>query len=414
MKIAFIDNMNNNFFSFLRYLKEFSVEGYLYQIENSSMQHFNVQADTFENMDNCNWIRKFPINISHKNWMIFDAKKIYNEFKGFDLIISCGLSSAYLKRAGIRSDIIIPYGSDLYLTPFAKVNLSSVKSFIQSFFLLHQAYYQRKAYCDEALLIIDNEYELYKNALDKLKLKSENFGIPLLYNKQTFDSKENVDLWGFLKNYDFTVLNHSRQYWRSNEDNLIDYNEFLGAKRNDKLVKAFASYIQDTRFKRPLLILFEYGTDVSETKKLINELNLDSFVKWMPKMNRKNIIYGLQNVTFTSNAFRENLEDIGGVSYEALASGSLHLNNCIKAINNKNHKFYKAPMIHALSENDILRIFKDYEENMEKYVGIANKSLKWFDENLGIGLAKKYEKLFKYMYSSKNNYEIKDMRKIFD
>ena len=43
MKVALIDNMNNMFFAFARYLRDLDV----YCISNSDMNHFSVNADTF-------------------------------------------------------------------------------------------------------------------------------------------------------------------------------------------------------------------------------------------------------------------------------------------------------------------------------------------------------------------------------
>jgi hypothetical protein len=48
-------------------------------------------------------------------------------------------------------------------------------------------------------------------------------------------------------------------------------------------------------------------------------------------------------------------------------------------------------MIHVLSEDDILNVFLDYEQNPKKYKEIGQKSKEWFDENLGLGLAQKLQ-----------------------
>lgn len=219
----------------------------------------------------------------------------------------------------------------------------------------------------------------------------------------------------FLDQYDFVVFNHSRQHWKSFNVGLKNFDEFGGLKRNDKLINAFAKYVKCSTFKRPILILFEYGSDVGKTKELIKELKIEKFVKWMPIMDRKNIMFGLSKGTFSTNAFRENITDIGGVCYEFLAAGISHLNNCIEAIENPKHKFYQSPMIHVLSEDDILNVFLDYEQNPKKYKEIGQKSKEWFDENLGLGLAQKYAELIKLLVKDRTlTQNEKIVREIFE
>lgn len=43
-------------------------------------------------------------------------------------------------------------------------------------------------------------------------------------------------------------------------------------------------------------MLFEYGESVLESKKLINELNIEENIIWLPKMSRKEIMFLLSSV----------------------------------------------------------------------------------------------------------------------
>lgn len=400
MKIALVDNMNNNFFAFARYLRDLGIDADVYTISTVS-KHFDINADTFKEESQLTYVKEFPCSVKNKSWLFFNKNKILNQFEHYELIISCGVSSAYLERAGIFSDIIIPYGSDLYDIPFRNYRFKISLDFIRSIFWRQQAKYQVKAYNKTRVLVSDDGYELYAEALEKLKLKCLNIGIPMLYNFEDIDNSENQKIWSFLEQHDFIIFNHSRQHWKSYNIGLEDFNHFGGLKRNDKLVKAFSLFLKYNFYKNPLLVLFEYGPDVYQTKELIKELNIQDYVKWMPTMQRKNILYGLSKATLSTNAFRENKTDIGGVCYESFAVGVPHLNNCIDAIENPKHKFYQAPMIHALSEYDILNIFLDYQENTQKYKKIGQKSKEWFDEYLGLGLAKRYVKLIELLANNK-------------
>lgn len=412
MKIALIDNMNNNFFAFARYLRDLNIDADVYTISTVS-KHFDISADTFIKKSQLAYVKEFPCAVKNKSWLFFDKNKIFDQFKDYELIISCGVSSAYLERAGVFSDIIIPYGSDLYDIPFRNYRFEISLDFIRSIFWKHQAKYQIKAYNKTKILVSDDGYELYATALEKLNLKCLNVGIPMLYNFENIDNFENQQIWSFLEQYDFVVFNHSRQHWKSYEVGLEDFNHFGGLKRNDKLINAFSKFLKQTLYENPLLVLFEYGPDVDKTKKLINDLNIHQYIRWMPIMQRKNIMYGLSRATLSTNAFRENKTDIGGVCYESFASGVPHINNCIEAIENPKHKFYQSPMIHALSEDDILNIFLDYEKNTQKYKKIGQESKEWFDEHLGLGLSQKYVTLIQMLvddeFLTQNDKKIRDI-----
>jgi hypothetical protein len=401
VKIALIDNMNNNFFAMARYLRDLGVDAYVYVVEDSNMSHFSAEADTFRDIAKLDYIKTFPCGVTNKSWLFFNKNYIKKEFADYDLIITCGLSSAYLERAGIHTDIAIPYGTDLYEVPFRKIVFEFSMNSIRSLLWISQAKYQKMAYENSRFIVTDDGYELYATALGKLGLKAINMGIPMLYNKENIENKENVNIWSFLDEYDFIVFNHSRQYWVNNDEKLDDYDKYGGLKRNDKLIYAFAEFIKITKYKKPVLVLFEYGPDVGETKKMISSLGLESYVRWMPTMERKHIMLGLERATFSSNAFRENKTDIGGVCYESLSAGTPHITNCIEATTNPLHKFYMAPMIHAICEKDILNVFLTYEANPSVYKNIGAESKKWFDENLGMGLAKKYKQLIEILGANK-------------
>ena len=51
MKVALIGNMNNNFFSILRYLRDMNIDATLYLFKNDGIDdasHFSCESDTFE------------------------------------------------------------------------------------------------------------------------------------------------------------------------------------------------------------------------------------------------------------------------------------------------------------------------------------------------------------------------------
>lgn len=411
MKVALIDNMNNSFFAFARYLSDECIEAYLFCLDNVS-KHFSPEADSFSKLSSLKYIFQLEYKKTILKEFLFCNRQLKKSLESYDIIIACGPMIAILEKNNIKVDIAIPYGWDLYSFPFFKFNYKSpIKSLIN--WLL--ARYQRKGLFNSRVMIADINYDLNRLALEKLDISTYYYpGIPMVYTKEV-ESKVNLDSqWSFLEEHDFIVFNHSRQWWKTKGmDVLIDFDKYGGTKRNDKLIEAFAEFIKKSKFKKPILILFEYGIDVEASKELINVLNISEYVRWMPTMDRKDIMLGLYYATFTSNAFRQNDIDIGGVCYESLACGTCHLNNFEDIKHNKNILFHDAPMIHALSKDEILNIFIDYESNPKKYEKLALDSKKWFDEKLGLGLVKKYIKLMELLIEDQsimgNHYKVKEI-----
>ena len=419
MKVALIDNMNNCFFSMSRYLRDLGVDANLYEVSNSQI-YFRPKDDTFKDTSKMDWIHNFPVDITPKSWIFLDKESIANEFEGYDLVISSGLSSAYLEKAGVLSDIIIPFGSDLYAMPFYKFKFSlSVKESLKSLIRADYAKYQKRAYLKTRAVAIQAGSKLYEEPLLKLNINWLDIHPPMLY---TLEDTSNIDLKDYvdievlksLEESEFVVFNHSRQYWATNEDNLEDFDKFLGLKRNDRVIRAFAKFLERTKLKSPKLVLFEYGQDVKYSKELVSELNIEDSVIWMPKSPRKVIRILLQRYcNLGTDQFREGISmGLTSVAYEVLSSGVPLLAHTAKMDN-----FYStSPIIEALKMQDILDKFIDYEKNPSKYKEIGEESKKWFDDNLGVGLAKEYIKMFEFFIEDKtltqNDKKIREIFKI--
>ena len=406
MKIALIDNMNNNFFAFGRYLRDLGVDAHLYLIPNCSQKHFFPHTDTFKDVTKMEWIHNFPLPITPYTNLFLDKKKLQNEFKDrYDLIITRGLSSAFLKKAGIDSDIIMPYGSDLYDISVMDLEQNSFKDFLRNLYWYKLGYYQRKAYKDTRVLMINLSHSRYTKALDKIGVEAIDAIVPMVYNKEDF-SKVKDKRFEFLKEHDFVVFNHARQEWVSSSGT---------NKGTDKIIKAFAEFIKSTKFKKPLLVLFEYGVDVDASKELISSLGIENYVYWMPKSPRKEIMIALENATFGTDQVIKNMSGTGGTANEVLASGKPLITHTNGAVEDKSSPFYKAPLVDVLTIEDIINVFKDYEKNPLKYKELGKRAKQWYDENLGVELVKKYIKLFELLIKDKTlTYKDKRVKEIFE
>ena len=169
-----------------------------------------------------------------------------------------------------------------------------------------------------------------------------------------------------------------------------DFNKHGGNKRNDKVIKAFATYIKETTFKNPILILFEYGPDVEHSKELINQLGIAKNVKWQKKMPRKELLAGLKQADFAIDQIRHNIVGIGGTSLEAMAMGVPTITHTNGSTQNLNDFYYQAPFIDVLETDEILEVFRDFQKNPKKYKKIGGESKKWYSETLGDGVIPRF------------------------
>lgn len=399
MKIALIDNMNNNFFSVARYLRGGGIDADLFVIPGAS-KHFAPECDTFDDVKLMSWIKTFPSSYQWTNLFKFN-KEIAN-LKKYDVIIACGQSMWLLNMHNVRVDLFIPYGSDLYETPFWS------KWPIKKTGIIHKmmsipvriiiAFLQKRAIRTARVIITNPSHKIYKEALTKIGRQCVNLNIPMLINSYKFPIHSS---WNELSKYDFVVFNHSRHIWSSNPDKLLDFESHGGNKRNDKLIRAFARFVKITNFKYPRLVTFEYGPDVADSKKLIQELGIEDYVIWKQLSPRKEIMNGLRFADFGVDQLRHGISGIGGVGYEVIASGVPLITHTNGAISDPAHPFYNAPIIDILEEDQILNVFIEYEKNPEDLKQFKEKTKQWFERNLGGHLVSKYVNLIDML--NKNN-----------
>lgn len=408
MKVALIDNMNNNFFALCRYLRDRGVDAHLFVIPGMH-EHFMPQNDTFEDISKVDFIHDFPFSNKWTSWLAsgWGIGVSLSSIEGYDVIIACGPSIAILKRKNINVDIFIPYGKDLYDLPFGekkstilemvfefkinKVIIALVTNLISK--------YQNNGIVSSQYIVSNRSVSIYNEALLKLGRDSLGVGIPIVYNRSSCEKKSSR--WGFLSACDFVVFNHSRHVWATNGDKLSDFKDHGGIKRNDKVIRAFCRFIKTTNYKNPKLVLFDYGVDVAASKALIEDLGITNVVRWMPKMSRKFVVQGLRRASLACDQFRYGFVGTGGASIEAMAQGVPLVRNMGDVLQDEESKYYNAPIVNALEEDDILDVFVDYENDPQKYRDIGDAGLKWFNQHLGEGLVDVYVKLIEDVYSQK-------------
>lgn len=390
MKIALVDNMNNNFFALARYLRDLGCEVDLYLIPNRKHKHFDPQADTWQDVSNMSWIKEFPLSYHPITYVRSTRSILCKSFASYEKIIACGASLGLFYRAGISVDIFIPYGSDLLGLPFFTFKLScSLFDLSRSALLKYSSFAQKRGIQQSKRIAVNTNWHLAKQALDKINRTAINIPRVMIY-KEDYPAKTN-NKYTWLSSYDFSVFSPTRHEWATNSEPMPDFTKNGGAKRNDKLIRAFAQLVEASLVSSPLLLMCEYGADVDHSKRLIASLGIQQFVRWLPLLPRREILIIMQHVSIIADQFREDMSATSaGTTNEALAVGKPIITNTDGACNDVSDPYYNCPILEALSTEQIYSWLERCAKSPHFAKSVGDAGAKWFDQNLGFGLAQKY------------------------
>ncbi|MDA7531533.1 glycosyltransferase [Akkermansiaceae bacterium] len=383
MRIALIDNMNNNFFSLFRFLLRESIDVHLYLTDSTSHgcenSHFLPENDTYCLQKYSNRIHGFPISYSWKHLYVKSKLELLRkELSDYDHIVACGFSLSFLFKAKINIDLFIPYGGDLF-TLAAKPTYRA--DMLIRYFLYRRT--QRDAIRSAGAVLCNSGHVLYDSALKSLGIKPIQYVIPMVFDEGTVLLDYRNDVWKFMENYDFIVFSHTRHVWKSNQGlTSSNFEKYGGNKRNDRLIAGFADFIRRTN-SNSILVLFEYGPDVKESKQLIRDLSIEKNVRWIPKLGRKEVLEGIRASNVVVDQLREGIVGIGGSSLEGLALGKPVMTHTNNAINDASNGYYKAPFIDVISQSEICDHIEWLFRNPVEAKKIGKQGAIWYNKYSG-------------------------------
>lgn len=372
-KVALLGNMNNNFFTLARYLRDMGHDAqvFLFPYEPS---HFRPEMDSFD--DDC---RSYVFELTWGDaldLLTTSAETIRTDVGGFDYYIVSGTAPAYLAKAGLPIDLFIPYGSDLYEAPFFKL--------VKPTKLLHYyvfTRYQQKGIRSAVCINIQDNSDLFKEKLSRIGFTGKRLhtGAPVVYAAQ-FGHNNIANLYSrstfyhafndIRQQYDLVIFHHSRHCWKDEPDP-------VSLKDNDQLFKGVAKFLQTTD-KRVAVITFEYGHDVEASKALCKTLGIERHVFWFPLMPRKELMVGISLSDIVAGEFR-NSWFVYGVVFEAMALSK-------PIMHYREDSLYKGlelyPMIHARRLEDIAQALECYVDRKDELAAIGRGAYQWFDRNV--------------------------------
>jgi hypothetical protein len=390
LRIAFLGNMNNNHFAMARYLRDegFACELLLFVDEQ---EHFHPRCDTYD-LNYRAWVKQLRWG-SERQLLTIRPSVIADDIAQYDVIIGCGLAPAFLYKAGRPLDIMIPYGDDIWTA--TQYRLVAPHYLPRS---LSAAYFQRKGLAQVKITNTTLLHGVYAGRISELSPKSTiwEFGVPMVYERQYRDTKI-IDRthWGaefarLRQENQFMVVAHGRHVWgqRSNPN----------VKGNDVLLEGWSIFCKNDPGRKKVLVLFEYGEHVPESKDFIRKLGIESTCCWLPRMYRKDLMPGLMMSDLVCGEFVHSWDD-GGVIYEALVAGKPLL-----MFRDEDHSRRRAETLYSIynarSPEQVAERLHEYVSAPDSGKQLGQEGKRWYEENVVKLALAKYTDYFEHCAKS--------------
>lgn len=368
MKIGIIGNMNNSYFSLARYLRDEGLDCELLIFDNEPA-HFDPSCDTFST--------DYTTYCKHIAWgdpahfLQQDFTVVEKDLAPYSFLIGNGPAPAYTAKIGRRLDIFIPYGYDIYSLPFLRL--------VHPKRLLAYAAvgrYQRKGIKESSYILFDRTNAAFEKVIKKLAYPGKRIisPAPMIYHKD-YESgwqqaaKPDVTLQKLRQGADFLLVQHARQSWKTSGD-------YWAFKGNDLLIEGLARFVADHPAVNLKLVLFEYGADVEETKKLIDKCGIAAYVLWMPKMPRNQLMFVVAAADLIIGELHHSWLTYG-VAIEALCLSKPLMH---KRIDKEYAADYPQlyPMLHASSAASVYDGLKKLVQNKSSMDAMGDEGRQWF------------------------------------
>lgn len=367
--IAFLGNMNNNFFAAARHLRDRGFNCTLI-LFNNEMQHFLPSADSHATQK-ANWIRRVSWGAG---WTYpFAAKaQIKKDLAGFDLLIGCGYAPAFTAKAGLKLDFFCPYGADIYeKTMFRWQELDEWLAVIQ----------QRKSFQNVKNVCAPKLTDLYEQQLNKFLSHAVRHPIflPMVYlesrqNDFSPEQAKTIEAFNEVRTQsDFILVSHARHIWQSVNG--------PSEKGNNLLIEAWKYFDDAYPYLKKKLIFFEYGPDVSKSKRKIEELDLGNVVFWFKIQPRKIILELLQKADALAGDF------VNGWQYNGIISEGCATSTPLITYRLESSGSQKAelpPIFNAKTPEEIFKAIETIYLNPEYAKEIGQGGANWYQKTIDV------------------------------
>ncbi len=409
MKIALIGNTCNNNFSLMRFFRDLGHDAHLFLYSNEGFTNenpiHNPEWDTWEILKWEKYIHRLHVPNGIETIIgrpdkfklppSLDALK--KSLNSFEYIIGSGITPSLMWRINIKLDIFFPYSTGIEWVGELENNLKLKKYNLEWPF--RKFIYNTQVKGIKSAKIVN----IYCGGYTEEVLKNNNISyvymhIPQYYNLDELPllppNKHMNNILSKIENAEFSIFSFMRHLWVFNNKIYSKDNWDSLNKNNDWLIKGFRQFLDESK-ANAILFLSSWGPDVFETKKLVERLQLLDFVVWLPLLPRREIGFLLNRAADLGvGEFVCSKGEIwGSTGWENLAAGVPFL----QSINYTNSEFfrefgYELPpfTLNVKSAEDVAKHMLECYNNKDKIKKQAQENIRWFNENNGISLAKKW------------------------
>jgi glycosyltransferase involved in cell wall biosynthesis len=283
MKIHLYGNVLNNGYNLALLLRKSGKDVTLFLDQSSpNAQDYPWWEDTTLGPERLpDWIKYYAFS---PRWAAPGRRErqLFAAFGKADVALVCGWGPILAAKAGIPF-VFYSYGEDLNLADTAfglgkiirLVLRGKSPRGIRKYLTI--GLLQRRYLREAEFIAIGMTYQL--THLRALGLESKMARIRLAWDPSRYDMKPDEELAARYGRFDRVFFMIARHTWSSLTRDL---------KGNDKFIRAFAAFVRE-RPGNLRLVLIDKGHDTGRSRALIRELGIESYVEWVPEMNRDGI-----------------------------------------------------------------------------------------------------------------------------
>lgn len=424
MKIALIGNINNNNFAMMRYFRDLGADAHLLLNSDDgkgTLSHFKPECDTWE-LDRwkpfihqtlipnaavaalnspLSWLLAGRALLRSRlgaqdGWVApVSRREVRDAYSGYDRLVGSGITPAALHRAGWPLDVFYPYaiGVEYLRTGEFTAHFENMGVGRASLFRMIA---RRQAAGIRAARHVLNCEGVTEGVLADIGVSSQRMAIPMVYSGEMLPRAAPNDQLEAAQNAidrsDFTVMHHARLMWKR-RSGFTDESWNLENKNSDWLLRAFARLSSERPARRLLLVMVEYGPDIEATRRLAEELGIANKIHWLPKMQRRELMWLLPKVSVACGEYYQVPRMIwGGTGWEALASGRSLLQgfNFAPGEFESIYGYPPPPLLPVTNEADVYRHLLDMADHPARREEMGTRAAEWFERFNGHGLAKQW------------------------
>ena len=431
MKIALIGNMNNNNFALMRYFRDLGADAHLLLYSNDgkdASSHFTPESDTWQIEK---WspfihptvipnapIAAFSAPIS---WLFYvysqlggmiNGKQthavrpvkrhiIYRTYEAYDCLVASGIAPAMLSRINRNLDLFYPYSTGIEFFNSLHFTTDTQRNVLKRLIGYEVKRRQSKG-IKGAKIRVNAEMSATKRAFETIGVGFCNLSVPIVYH-ESYSShiiskiSDSMKLMSILPKTGCLFF-HSARIMFEKPVGSIETNWKNENKNTDIFMRSFAELLRIRPSAQVHLLIVEYGPDIEAAKSLVSELEICDHVVWLPKMQRREVMWFLSQVDLAIGEFIKAPGIIwGGTGWEALAVGKPLVQNFLFEKNDFENTYGcpSPPILSVKRDEDILRHLIFAIENPEKIRQIGDEARAWFNRYQGLNLAKKFLDLLK-------------------